>query len=190
MTDISTLIGRLLPLAVIGGLAAVFYLLDVFSVRPQFDAQATEKIAARKLTATAGRAADSPRQQRSDSFPAPPTGMAVPPPQPIPGSSSIGSENSFRAEGEFQSEGEIPETVTSPDGYPAQEDPMRGAAPRYVPPAGSAGQPLATDMINPADSPVQLPSDEILEEEGQRIENETIQAEQAASQGGDVEQEQ
>ena len=198
MTDIATLIGRLLPFAVIASLAMIFYLLDVFSVRPQFDAQPA-KVAARQVTVSDVRRVDTPSVRRSDPFPAPTKNPvppasdgAQPPPQATQGPAPVVPANNFKAEREAPREGEAIEPLPSPAAPMGGQDELSSAVPRYVPPAGSPGQPLATDTNTLA--PVQLPNNEIPQDEGERVESETLQAldeaEQAASQSGAVEQEQ
>lgn len=191
MTDIAILIGRLLPFAVIASLALIFYLLDVFSVRPQFDAEPA-KVAARQ--ASAGRTADMPPARRSDPFPAPASGSEISPPPPpaAQGQAPVDSAHNFDPASELPPAGEAPEPLPPPAASIGRHDELRSAGSRYVPPAGSAGQPLASDMNTM--EPVQLPSHEIPQDEGDRIESEALQAldeaEQAASQPGAVEQEQ
>ena len=199
MTDIATLIGRLLPFAVIASLAMIFYLLDVFSVRPQFDAQPA-KVAARQVTVSDVRRADTPSARRSDPFPAPtknpaPTPAsdgAQPPPQASQGQTPVVPANNFKAGSEAPREGEALQPLPLPAASMGGQDVLSSPAPRYVPPAGSPGQPLASDTNTLA--PVQLPNNEIPQDEGERVESETLQAldeaEQAASQSGAVEQEQ
>lgn len=199
MTDIATLIGRLLPFAVIASLVMIFYLLDVFSVRPAFDAE-TAKVAARQISMDTPRRADPPSSsQPSATFPAatanpaPPAKDGVPPPpqamQPqAPGESTDGYDTAS----EMPPAGETPMTLPQPAAPVENQDTIESVAPRYIPPAGSAAQPLASDTNTLA--PVELPDHEIPQDEGERIESEALQAldeaEQAASQAGAVEQEQ
>lgn len=192
MTDISTLIGRLLPFAVIASLALIFYLLDVYSVGSGLDAEPA-KVAARQATAVEPRAtAAAPPAQRSEPVPLPPPSVAsdvtAPPSQ---GQAPAESVSNFQTESEFPAQGEAPEPLPPPTAS-MEQDELNSTAPSYVPPAGSPGQPLASDMDTT--EPIQLPNDEITQEESERIENESLQAleeaEQAASQPGAVEQEQ
>ncbi len=190
MTDISTLIGRLLPFAVIASLALIFYLLDVYSVGPGFDVEPA-KVAARQATAVEPRATAAPSAQRSEPVPAPAPSVAsevtAPPSQ---GQAPAESVSNFQTEGEFPPQGEAAEPP--PTASMEQQDELNSPAPSYVPPAGSPGQPLASDMNTSA--PIQLPNDEITQDDSELIESESLQAldeaEQAASQPGAVEQEQ
>jgi hypothetical protein len=182
MTDIATLVGRLLPFAVIASLAMIFYLLDVFSVRPAFDAEPA-KVAARQISVVVPRRADTPSPQPSAAFPAPTVNPAQPAndvPAPPPSAA------------QFQPPREAPVAMPPPAESMEDQDNGESAAPRYIPPAGSPGQPLASDTNTMA--PVQLPNDEIPQDQGEQIESETLQAldqdEQAASQAGASEQEQ
>jgi len=191
MTDISTLIGRLLPFAVIASLLLIFYLLDVFTVRPQFDAEPAN-VAARQVSPA--RTEEIPPVRRTDPFPAPTSSSEIspPPPQAAQAQTPVDSVNNFNVESEMPPEREAPRLSPPPAPYEGQQDGLNSEAPRYVPPAVNSGQPPETDMNST--EPVELSSDEILQEESERIESESQQAldeaDQAASQAGDVEPEQ
>ncbi len=197
MNDIATLIGRLLPFAVIASLALIFYLLDVFSVRPGFDSEPAT-VAARE--SAAARAINPPQARRSASFPPPAPSPAPssrgenlpPPPQAAQSQAPIDPANNFAAESEMPPVGEAPEPLPPPSASMGELNEMDSAVPRYVPPAGSSEQPPETDMNTMA--PIELTNDEIMQEEADSIDSESSQAldeaEQAASQSGAVDQEQ
>ncbi len=196
MTDISTLIGRLLPFAVIASLLLIFYLLDVFSVPSQFDAEPAD-VAARQVSPA--RTEEIPPVRRTDPFPAPTSSIEIspPPPQAAQAQTPVDSVNNFNVESEMPPEREAPQLSPPPAPYGGQQDGLDSEAPRYLPPAVNPGQPPAIDM-NSTDmnstEPVELSSDEILQDESERIESESQQAldeaDQAASQAGDGEPEQ
>jgi hypothetical protein len=188
MTDIATLVGRLLPFAVIASLAMIFYLLDVFSVRPAFEVEQA-KVAARQISVAAPRRVDTPSRQPSATFPAATAKPAPPANQGVPPAAE--STGSFDTANEMPPS-EPPTNLPQPAAPVGNQDNIESGVPRYVPPAGSPGQPLATDTNNMA--PVQLPNDEIPQDEGESVDSETLQAldqaEQAASQAGAIDQEQ
>jgi hypothetical protein len=184
MTDIATLIARLLPFAVIGGLALIFYMLDVFAVRPGFDAPAT-KVAARQVTATEKPA--SPSAARSSPVPPP----SAPSPAAAEPANKFAGESESPPQAEAQPQGEAPEPMPPPTASMNQG--LSGSpAPRYMPPAANGPPAPALGMNPPAQD--QQPSEEIPPEDAQRIESESLQAldqaEQEAAQQGAIEEEQ
>lgn len=192
MTDISSLIGRLLPFAVITSLALIFYLLDVYSVGSGFDAESA-KVAARRATAAETRATAVPQVERFEWAPAPaPSAVSDVSSPASPGPAPADSTSNFQPESELPAEGEAPEPLAPPAASMGQQDELNSTGPSYAPPAGSPGQPLASDMNTTA--PIRLPNDEITQDDSEVIENESLQAldeaEQAVSQPGAVEQEQ
>ena len=181
MNDLTNIVAKFLPIGLIAGLFAIFYLLDVFSVRPNSDAASASRASVAQPAPASGQPASSqPATSRIDlptgeaisSVPrlAAPSGIAVPP-------------------ADAQTESEIggddpplpPQVQLRPDQI----------APQYVPPGGSAGQPLATDLNN-GRGPVLLPSHEITQDEAALIEAETQremnELDSAAAAGGQVEQ--
>ena len=132
MNDLFGLIGKLLPVGVIAGLVGIFYLLDVFSVRPEFD-----------------------------TAPAKPTIVSTPSPAKAPVSSSNADVPAPVAHTPVTAESRV------------EQPPMPQPAPRYIPPGADPNQPLASDVNN--GQAVELPSHEIREDEGERIEAETQQ---------------
>ena len=181
MTDITTLIGRLLPFAVIAGLALVFYSLDVFSVRPGFDAEPA-KVAAREAPPRMAdvippRRSDSALVQPNISSPMP-ASANLPPPQGVPAPGDANYNVPIESEMPPQDE------AAPPAASMGQQDGMQSPVPRYVAPVGGHGQPLATDM-NRMDAS-QLPSNEIAEDPGENINNETLQAVEETEQGASL----
>ena len=181
MNDLTNIVAKLLPIGLIAGLFAIFYLLDVFSVRPNSDAASASRVSVVQPAPTSGQPASSqPATRRIDLPPgeavssvprlAAPSGIAVPP-----------------ADAQTESEMGINDPPL-PRQVELRPDQI---APQYVPPGGSAGQPLATDLNN-GRGPVLLPSHEITQDEAERIEAETQremnELDSAAAAGGQVEQ--
>ncbi len=176
MNDLANIVAKFLPIGLIAGLFAIFYLLDVFSVRPNSDAAPTTRASVAQPAPASSQPAtsriDLPTGEAVSSVPrlAAPTGIAVPPAD---------------AQTESEMGRDDPPLPRQVELRPDQ------IAPQYVPPGGSAGQPLATDLNNGQD-PVQLPSHEITQDEAERIEAETQremnELDSAAAAGGQVEQ--
>ena len=180
MNDLANIVAKLLPIGLIAGLFAIFYLLDVFSVRPNSDAASTTRASVAQPAPASGQPASSqpatsrielPPGEAVSSVPrlAAPSGIAVP-----PADAQTESEMGIN-------DPPLPRQVALP---PDQ------IAPQYVPPGGSAGQPLATDLNN-GRGPVLLPSHEMSQDEAERIEAETQremnELDSAAAAGGQVE---
>ena len=169
MNDLTNIVAKLLPIGLIAGLFAIFYLLDVFSVRPNSDAAPTTRAS---VAQPAASRIELPPGEAISSVPrlAAPSGIAVP---------------SADAQTESEIGGDDPPLPPQVQLRPDQ------IAPQYVPPGGSAGQPLATDLNN-GRGPVLLPSHEMSQDEAERFEAETQQEmnelDSAAAAGGQVEQ--
>ena len=169
MNDLTNIVAKLLPIGLIAGLFAIFYLLDVFSVRPNSDAAPTTRAS---VAQPAASRIELPPGEAVSSVPrlAAPSGIAVPPAD-AQTKSEIGGDDPPLP----------PQVQLRPDQI----------APQYVPPGGSARHPLATDLNN-GQGPVQLPSHEITQVEAERIEAETQremnELDSAAAAGGQVEQ--
>ncbi len=171
MNDLFGLIGKLLPVGVIAGLAGIFYLLDVFSVRPSFDGappQPSPSMSAapgtepRPAPGAVERTSSSPAQPGSvTSFPAPPLSSNAPGMAP----SALGMP---------ALPGDDPSATAAMTEEGGQQDNLSAPPPRYVPPQENQRQPI-TRGINGEPPPVQAPSDEIQQDEGARIEAETQQ---------------
>ena len=176
MNDLTNIVAKFLPIGLIAGLFAIFYLLDVFSVRPNSDAAPTT----RASVAQPAPASSQPATSRIDL----PTGEAVSsvPRLATPSGIAVPSADA-RTESEMgRDDPPLPRQVElRPDQI----------APQYAPPGGTARQPLATDLNNGQD-PLQLPSHEITQDEAERIEAETQremnELDSAAAAGGQVEQ--
>ena len=156
MNDLANLFAKFLPVAVITGLLAIFYLLDVFSVRPSLDSAPTKRVSVAQPALPSGAPASSPPATRRIDFPVAPTGAAV---------SGVAVPPA-----DAQSENEI--DADDPPLLRQGEVRSERIAPRYLAPGGNAEQPLATDLSN-GQGPVQLPSHEITQDEAERIEAET-----------------
>jgi hypothetical protein len=169
MNDLSTLLIKLLPAVVIGTLLAIFYLLDIFSVRPGVESPPTPRVIAEETSkrAATSSAPPSPAARPVESSPPVPTAVASP----------------------------VSPTV-QPSGFPAPDSPhpiepaRMNSASQYLPPPGAGmPQPLASDNA-PTEAPRQLPTHEIIQEDGERIDEETRRAVQqpeapSPSGGGD-----
>lgn len=169
MNDLTNIVSKFLPIGLIAGLFAIFYLLDVFSVHSNSDAASASRVS---VVQPATRRIDLPPGEAVSSDPrlAVPIGTAVP-----PADAQTESEMGIN-------DPPLPRQIALP---PDQ------IAPQYVPPGGSAGQPLATDLNN-GRGPALLPSDEMSQDEAERIEAETQremnELDSAAAAGGQVEQ--
>ena len=181
MNDLTNIVAKFLPIGLIAGLFAIFYLLDVFSVRPNSDAAPTTRASVAQPAPTSGQPASSqPATSRIDL----PTGEAVSsvPRLATPSGIAVPSADA-RTESEMgRDDPPLPRQVElRPDQI----------VPQYAPPGGTARQPLATDLNNGQD-PLQLPSHEITQDEAERIEAETQremnELDSAAAAGGQVEQ--
>lgn len=186
MNDLFGLIGKLLPIGVIAGLAGIFYLLDVFSVGPSFDSAPPQRAPA--TTATPGPAPKSapvarefitpPIQQPGNVAPFPQNGDAAPFPAPPANSANapktapsaiemsdvpLDDPSASAAMGE--------DAIALPGGQP---DNLSAPPPRYVPPGANRRQPIVRG-VNGQPPPAQLPSNEIQQDDGARIEAETQQ---------------
>jgi hypothetical protein len=175
MNDLSNLLAKVLPAAVIASLIGIFYLLDVFSVRPGWDNAPPKRAAVATPAASPnGKTLPAPATRRDSAVPAP-TNEAVN--AEAPADVSTGNPQP----------GEAKLDAAAPPGSP---QPM---APRYVPPGANNGQPLATDMNN-GQGQAQLPNHEISAEDAARIEAEAQQqineTEAAAAAEGQLEQQQ
>ena len=169
MNDLTNIVAKLLPIGLIAGLFAIFYLLDVFSVRPNSDAASASRAS---VAQPAASRIELPPGEAISSVPrlAAPSGIAVP---------------SADAQTESEIGGDDPPLPPQVQLRPDQ------IVPQYVPPGGSAGQPLATDLNN-GRGPVLLPSHEIIQDEAELIEAETQremnELDSAAAADGQVEQ--
>lgn len=156
MNDLFSLFAKILPVAVIGSLIGIFYLLDVFSVRAGWDRESPKRAAIVEPSPSAGKKPSSTFTPVTNRAAVPPSG-AVPPQGSTENSQPI-----------MPPTGEAPTATIAPGALPPQ--PM----PRYVPPGMSNGQPLATDKNNGPGS-AQLPNHEISQQEADRIEAEAQQ---------------
>ena len=181
MNDLFGLIGKLLPVGVIAGLAGIFYLLDVFSVRPSFDGAPPQR--APTMSAAPGteprpapgageRTSSSPPQPGDvTSFPQTGNAAAFPAP-PVSGSNAPAMAPSAIEMSDIPLDDPSATAAMTEEG--GQQDNLSAPPPRYVPPQENQRQPI-TRGINGEPPPVQAPSDEIQQDEGARIEAETQQ---------------
>ncbi len=166
MNDLSTLLIKLLPAVVIGALAAIFYLLDIFSVRPGVETAPTPRVIVEESSKQAATSSAPPplMTRPVESSPPVPTAVVSPVSSPV-----------------------------QPSGFPAPESPRpvesarMNSAPQYLPPPGAGmPQPLASDNA-PTEAPRQLPTHEIIQENGEQIDEETrraVRQPEAPSPGG------
>ena len=181
MNDLANIVGKFLPIGLIAGLFAIFYLLDVFSVRPHSaGAPTTRASVARPAPASGKPASFPPATSRIDL----PTGEAVSSVPRLATPSDIAVPPAD-AQTEGETGGDDPPLPRQVELRPDQ------ITPQYAPPGGRAGQPLATDL-NSGQGPMQLPSHEITQDEAERIEAETQremnELDGAATAGGQAEQ--
>ena len=158
MNDIHGVIGKLLPIGVIAGLVALFYLFDIFSVRPDLDT-APAKPAVMSAPRPAPGGADvrpPPTAQAPNNVAAPPAPRAGAVLNPPP--AEVATESS----------------ITEGDSRPSDAIPTQPSAPHYVPPGGDPRQPLATDR-NDGQVGMQLPNHEIPDANGAEVEAESQQ---------------
>ena len=181
MNDLTNIVAKFLPIGLIAGLFAIFYLLDVFSVRPNSDAASTTRASVAQPAPTSGRPAASQSATRRIDLP---IGEAVSSVPRLAAPSDIANPS---ADAQTESEMRRDDSPLPPQ-VELRPDQI---APQYVPPGGGARQPLATDLNN-GQGPVQLPSHEITQDEAERIEAETQremnELDSAAAAGGQVEQ--
>ena len=59
MNDLANIVAKFLPIGLIAGLFAIFYLLDVFSVRPNSDAASATRASVAQPAPTSGQPASS-----------------------------------------------------------------------------------------------------------------------------------
>ena len=161
MNDLFGLIGKLLPVGVIAGLVGIFYLLDVFSVRPEFDTAP-----AKPTIVSTPSPAKAPVSSSNADVPAPVAHTPVTAESPA-ATSTVNVTNPLPAPGSTISQSNTPPPMR------VEQPPMPQPAPRYIPPGADPNQPLASDVNN--GQAVELPSHEIREDEGERIEAETQQ---------------
>ncbi len=140
MNDLFGLIGKLLPVGVIAGLAGIFYLLDVFSVRPSFDGAPPQRAPATSAVPGTGQMPAPVAQERARSSAPQPGNVtsfpqadnATTSPMPPPGAAELSAipRDDLSAAG----------TMTE-DAIPA---PGAEQAPpsRYVPPQENQRQPI------------------------------------------------
>lgn len=155
MNDLSSHLSKLLPVVVIGGLTAIFYVLDIFSVRPGVETAPTPRVVAEQ----------SPKSAPTFAAPSPPSA------RPVDSASSMPTAVISPA---------LP--VLEPSGFPAPDMPRpvesarMNSVPQYLPPPGAGmPQPLASDNA-PSEASTQLPTHEIIQEDGEQIDEETRRA--------------
>ena len=181
MNDLANIVAKFLPIGLIAGLSVIFYLLDVFSVRPNSDAATTTRASVAQPAPTSDQPASSqPATSRIDL----PPGEAISTVPRLAAPSDI-AVPSVDAQTESEMGRDDPPLPRQVELRPDQ------LAPQYVPPGGVARQPLATDLNN-GRGPVLLPSHEIIQDEAELIEAETQremnELDSAAAAGGEVEQ--
>lgn len=154
MNDLTAILTKFLPIAVISGLLGIFYLLDVFSVRPGMDSATPAR---RVIEQSAAPSSVAPSAMEKTVQESPPPAQPTAVVNPIPPS---------------------PQPSNFPPPAPPQPMvlPPQNSSPQYRPPPG-AGQPrpLASDHA-PTERPTELPVHEINQDDGERIDEETRKA--------------
>ena len=163
MNDLSNILAKFLPVAVIGGLLAVFYLLDVFSVHPGLDGAAPVSRVLEQASTSVPTTPLATESSPPAASPPPATAVANPIPQPV-------QSNNVPTPAP-------PLVVQSPApmSRPVESPPIN-SSPRYLPPPGAGmPQPLASERA-PTEAPVELPVHEINQDDGEQIDAETQRA--------------
>ncbi len=171
MNDLTAILTKFLPVVVVGSLIGIFYLLDVFSVRPEVESAVPARAANEQRVAPSPVVPVATQETVQESAPLPPPTAAV---TPIPATAP-------------------PTNVPPPPPaqyspvYRAIESPPLNSSPRYLPPPGAGQtQPLASENA-PSETPSELPVHEITQEDGERVDaetRETIQQPEAPSPSG------
>ena len=179
MNDLFGLIAKFLPVGVIAGLVGIFYLLDVFSVRPNFDGAPPQRPPAIATTPATGPKPAAVAQEPSSPALSPPgtsslpqAGSAAPFPSPPVSSSPALAPSAIEMSDAPLDDPSATASMTED----AEAKPGGQQAPptRYVPPGAIRRQPI-TRGVNGEPPPAQIPSNEIQQDDGARIEAETQQ---------------